>query len=756
MGKSLIKSLIKISKVRLLFWSLVIITVTNADTRSVLAAEISEKKEFDYVDYENEFVENELIVSFNKEISKNEVKEFLSDERIKKVEDIYKSVYLDVKNDDDSVEENVKEIKQEIGKTYIVTFRNKKSDDLLNLIEELNKNKMIDYAEPNYECTLESTPDEYTKSTWYDHYNMDKISAEKAWDIASGNTVYVGILDTGIDASHPDLKENVAVDLGWNCVEENNINTNDTHGHGTHVAGIVGAKGNNSYGIAGINWNAKLVPLKIDRDSKGTSNVNIMARGILYAKSKNIPIVNLSYSKSYSEIFFDAIEEYGESGGLFVTAAENNGQNNDNNSVYVRLANMDNVIVVAASAKTLDNKLCNNDKKDTNAGYISNYGFATVDIAAPGQKIWSTVPTSCSASGYCEMSGTSMATPHVTGVASLIKAKYPEYTPAMIKECIINGVTYEPTLGSCVRSGGILNAYRALNGSTEEDENNMLIIQAREQDTIRESVIRTLGSKISDATQITKLKIIGIKNFKDGKSTSDSVSNVLKNLQYVDLSDYSGEIGDYAFSNCGKITDITTNNKSLGKRSFFACTKLEGIHRLGVLQTNKTMDVVDLSGIDGKTIIRDYCFTQCKSIKTVCLPEVEDIVLGIAAFWDCYNLNTIYTENTTPEIGKADLMNLEVVNNSLIRRTAIQAIYVRNDTKIGARAFKDCSKLEDVFFEDKCGTIPTIGTDAFKGVSSKCTIHVYYPIVNYPAFMMSNALLYDGENRVSVGIYDLN
>ena len=249
-------------------------------------------------------------------------------------------------------------IKQEIGKTYIVTFRNKKSDDLLNLIEELNKNKMIDYAEPNYECTLESTPDEYTKSTWYDHYNMDKISAEKAWDIASGNTVYVGILDTGIDASHPDLKENVAVDLGWNCVEENNINTNDTHGHGTHVAGIVGAKGNNSYGIAGINWNAKLVPLKIDRDSKGTSNVNIMARGILYAKSKNIPIVNLSYSKSYSEIFFDAIEEYGESGGLFVTAAENNGQNNDNNSVYVRLANMDNVIVVAASAKTLDNKLC--------------------------------------------------------------------------------------------------------------------------------------------------------------------------------------------------------------------------------------------------------------------------------------------------------------------------------------------------------------------------------------------------------------
>ena len=116
-----------------------------------------------------------------------------------------------------------------------------------------------------------------------------------------------------------------------------------------------------------------------------------MARAILYAKSKNIPIVNLSYGKSYDDTFFNAVEQYGESGGLLVTAAENAGQNNDNDITYNRLATMDNVIVVAATSKATDNQLRNGR---------SNYGFYTVDIAAPGENIWSTVPTSYNYSGF--------------------------------------------------------------------------------------------------------------------------------------------------------------------------------------------------------------------------------------------------------------------------------------------------------------------------------------------------------------------
>lgn len=121
-----------------------------------------------------------------------------------------------------------------------------------------------------------------------------------------------------------------------------------------------------------MNWNAKLVPLKICGED-GSSNMRIMARAILYAKSKNIPIVNLSYGKSYDDTFFNAVEQYGESGGLLVTAAENAGQNNDNDITYNRLATMDNVIVVAATSKATDNQLRNGR---------SNYGFYTVDIAA--------------------------------------------------------------------------------------------------------------------------------------------------------------------------------------------------------------------------------------------------------------------------------------------------------------------------------------------------------------------------------------
>ena len=185
-------------------------------------------------------------------------------------------------------------------------------------------------------------------------------------DIASGNTVYVGIMDTGIDANHPDLKDNIATELGRNFVGDAN-ETVDEHSHGTHVAGIVGAKGNNSIGVAGVNWNAKLVPLKICGED-GSSNMRIMARAILYAKSKNIPIVNLSYGKSYDDTFFNAVEQYGESGGLLVTAAENAGQNNDNDITYNRLATMDNVIVVAATSKATDNQLRNGR---------SNYGFYT-------------------------------------------------------------------------------------------------------------------------------------------------------------------------------------------------------------------------------------------------------------------------------------------------------------------------------------------------------------------------------------------
>lgn len=637
--------------------SLLFVTNINMECAKAAAVDtnnIQSLVEFDYSECDDEFVDNEIIIRFKNECLESDVKEFFSDERIKSVEDFYKSVYDEVKNDEDSVDKNVKQIKDEIGRTYVVTFRNKRDCDLIDLVEKLNKNELVDYAEPNYICSVEETPNEYTNSSWYDHYNMDRIQADKAWDIASGNTVYVGIMDTGIDANHPDLKDNIATELGRNFVGDAN-ETVDEHSHGTHVAGIVGAKGNNSIGVAGVNWNAKLVPLKICGED-GSSNMRIMARAILYAKSKNIPIVNLSYGKSYDDTFFNAVEQYGESGGLLVTAAENAGQNNDNDITYNRLATMDNVIVVAATSKATDNQLRNGR---------SNYGFYTVDIAAPGENIWSTVPTSYNYSGYEMKSGTSMATPHVAGTASLIKAAHPSYTPAMIKACIVNGVTYEPTLGSCINSGGILNTYRALIGSSEAEEGTMLIVEPGKQETMNQAITRTLGDRLESASEITKIKIIGSHNFGDGNSSSDSANYRLKNLKYVDLSHYQGALGDYAFANCINLIDVTIGNKGFGKRCFQECTKLEGIHSIGVLQTNESMDVVDLSGVAESTLTGDYCFTQCENIKKVCLPDSKNVLLGVATFWKCHNLKTIYINNSECKNGEANLTNLSIINSSL-------------------------------------------------------------------------------------------
>ncbi|MCI8307806.1 MAG: S8 family serine peptidase [Lachnospiraceae bacterium] len=704
-------------------------------------------EEFDYSEYDNDFVDNEIIVRFKNEISEVDVKEFFYDERIITVEDMYESVYSDVKDDEDSISRNVKQIQDEIGKTYIITFRNKKDDDLIDLVEELNSNVLIDYAEPNYVCSVEQTPNEYTNSSWYDHYNMDRIEADKAWDIASKNTVYVGVMDTGIDANHPDLKQNMALELGWNYNTETNENTMDEHSHGTHVAGIIGAKGNNSIGVAGVNWNVKLVPIKISGKS-GTSDMNTMARGLLYAKSKNIPIVNLSFSKSYSQSFFDAVVEYGKSGGLLVTSAGNDGANNDNSTVFKKLEDMDNVIVVASSSKKTDNQLCNGNVN-------SNYGFNTVDVAAPGYAVWSTVPTSINSSGYAAKSGTSMATPHVAGAASLIKAAHPSYTPAMIKGCIEDSVTHEPALGSCVSSGGILNVYRAVKGTSEQKDGTMLVISPGRQETMNQAITRALGSSDS-ASRYTKLKVLGFYNFYDGTSVNDSANNKLKNLKYVDLSHYGGHLGNYAFANCNNLTDVTSGFNEFSDRCFYRCKSLKGIHSPGNLQTDKTMNIVDLSGITGQDIAYDYCFYRCESIKKVCLPNSNNLYLGTAAFWGCENLEKIYTYNLESQDGTSDLTNLSVVNKSLIRETAISSIELLNDIEVKAAAFMDCSNLKTVYYERDNAYEPVIGINVFKGVSPNCTVLVYYPVLHNPSFMLSDSLLYDDIHRVFVDAYPLS
>ena len=176
--------------------------------------------------------------------------------------------------------------------------------------------------------------------------------------------------------------------------------------HGTHVAGTIAAQGNNSQGVSGVNWDARIMPLKFLGADGGTTVDAIEA--LNYAVNKGVKISNNSWGGGgYNQALYDAIKSADTKGHLFVAAAGNDGSNNNTTASYPANYDLPNVISVAAT-----------NNKDNLASF-SNYGATKVDLAAPGVDIASTAPDN----GYVYMSGTSMATPHVTGVAALIESQ---------------------------------------------------------------------------------------------------------------------------------------------------------------------------------------------------------------------------------------------------------------------------------------------------------------------------------------------
>jgi len=311
-------------------------------------------------------------------------------------------------------EENFRQILQ-------IKLPENNKDNVLSVIQQLERIEGIKYAGPNYVYYPGATipNDTYYLSQW----GLVNIKAADAWDITQGSsTVKVGIIDTGI-ASHLDLNGNL--DDGWNFVNDTD-STDDTDGHGTLVAGIVGAVGNNGIGISGVAWNVKLVPLKISG-----STVEVIS-AINYAKNNGIPILNFSWwNFPYDGAFLNAITGYS---GLFVCIAGNADKDIDNTPNYPGSYIVNNIITVGASN--------NNNTKWVD----SNYGATAVDLFAPGENIISTFPPNktplyFNVSGYDIYSGTSLAAPHVAGVAALIKAMHPGgISTSAIKAAIISRV----------------------------------------------------------------------------------------------------------------------------------------------------------------------------------------------------------------------------------------------------------------------------------------------------------------------------
>ncbi|MBN1444675.1 MAG: S8 family serine peptidase [Candidatus Omnitrophica bacterium] len=325
--------------------------------------------------------------------------------------------------------------------------------DILNVINELSSDPDVLYAEPNYIYSALAVPDDeyYASRQWA----LPKINAPAAWDRTTGNSdVIVAVVDTGVDYNHPDLADHIWLDsqlnFGYNAINES-ADPMDDNSHGTHCSGIIGAIGNNGLGVCGVNWQVSIMALKF-LDEDGNGSVADAIKCIEYAirrhdEGENIVVLSNSWGgPSYSTPLYNAIAQLFSRGILFLAAAGNSGVNNDTTPFYPAGYNLPNIISVASS-----------DQSDYRSSF-SNYGKTTVDVAAPGSSIYSTMPDS----GYGYKNGTSMATPFVAGLAGLLSAKTGIEDSAELKEWIMQGVARLPQWSNLTSAAGRINADESL------------------------------------------------------------------------------------------------------------------------------------------------------------------------------------------------------------------------------------------------------------------------------------------------------
>lgn len=373
--------------------------------------------------------------------------------------------------------------------------------DVGKTIQKLLRSGLVEYAEPVYKVKASAFPADPPNDPFYangslwglNHASDNDIDAREGWvKRSSATTAIVGVIDTGVDYTHEDLSVNMwknpgetagdGIDndangyiddvYGINTIDgvANPGDPMDDNGHGTHVSGTIGGKGNNGKGVIGVAPSVKIMALKFLDESGGGSTEDAI-EAINYALAiKAKYSTNSSYKRmilsnswgggGYSNFLYDAINNTKTANMLFIAAAGNDGMDTDMYSTYPAGYDLPNIVSVGSS-----------DVSD-NMSYFSNYGCSSVDLIAPGSGIWSTIPVGLdvsdgNADGYASFSGTSMATPHVSGAAALIWAKAATGTEwSDVKAALMNSVEKEAGFAKKAVSQGRLN----LNDSLDTDD----------------------------------------------------------------------------------------------------------------------------------------------------------------------------------------------------------------------------------------------------------------------------------------------
>lgn len=490
--------------------------------------------------------------------------------------------------------------------TYIVNLTQKQ--DMKALIAKLNSQPNVEYAEPDYIRTTLTNDTNFTKlwglkntgQTVFGSVGVPgmDIGAEGAWAKTRGSSsLVVAVVDTGLDTTQADLASNIWSNSGE--VANDGID-NDKNGyiddkdgwdfynndktvydgylkddfHATHVAGTIAAKSDNNLGVVGVAPNVKIMPLKFLGVSGGYDSDAILAFN--YAKVKGVKIFNNSWGGyGYSQSLYDAIKT---NGGLFVCAAGNDSENNDSSDYksYPASFDLSNIISVAS---------INNMGE---LSWFSNYGKTSVDLAAPGEDILSTFPKDWNAEGFMDydyLSGTSMATPHVTGVAALVASQNPSLNATSIKSVLMSTVKKLSSLTNITATGGLLSAKNALVGDDDipgvalssnvsgtlnnsSDKDDVFRVALRKGEKITLNLTGASGTDFdlylygTKATTVKMNQDMVAHSEKAGSSTESIVYTAPSSgTYYVDAYSYSGS-GSYTLTSKQGVTAGTYENTS--------------------------------------------------------------------------------------------------------------------------------------------------------------------------------------------------